>query len=79
MFDPHTSGKIPTDLVHLYQIIETIGKPPMEKIQKSPVRKYFDKDGNMKFKLTYQKPDLNQEKWDPKILEFFTNALKWHS
>jgi hypothetical protein len=49
----------------------------MEKIQKSPVRKYFDKDGNLKFKLTYQKPDLNKEKWDPMILDFFTTALKW--
>jgi len=77
MFNPHATGKLPTDLVHLYHIIEIIGKPPMEKIQKSPVKKYFNKDGSLNFKLTYEKPDVNKEKWDPMILNFFTATLKW--
>jgi len=79
MFDPHHEGSISTDQVHLYQMIDWIGNPSKEKINISPLKKFFDKEGKLKYAVEYLKENINPEKWHPEVLAFFTANLSWRS
>jgi serine/threonine protein kinase len=79
MFDPHHEGDISTDQVHLYQMIEWIGNPSREKINISPLKKFFDKEYKLKYAIDYVKEDINPEKWHPEVLSFFTLNLSWRN
>ncbi len=81
LFDPHHIGNITTDMVHLYEIIQWLGKPPKEKLKESVMKKYFDKESNLRFEIVnkeeHKKKEINQEKWDSDVLSFFYRLMSW--
>jgi len=77
MFNPHHTDKLSTDQIHLYEIIQWIGNPPLDKIKKSKFNKYFDKNGNLLYKSDYTKNEPNVDKWHPEVLSFFQKIISW--
>jgi len=82
MFNPHHTKELTTDKVHVYDIVQWIGKPDISKINepylKNVLKKYFHPNGELKYVIVdHIKPSLNPEKWDSEVLNFFNFILKW--
>jgi hypothetical protein len=60
-------------------MMQWIGNPPKEKINMSHLKKFFDKEGNLKYEIEYAKENISPEKWHPDVLSFFTNNLSWRN
>ena len=82
MFDPHHKGDITTDQVHLYEMIQWIGNPDLSKLRDKDLlnvrRKFFNKEGNLNYTVNSIKKTLNTDKWNPEVLAFFYDCMKWN-
>jgi len=77
LFDPHHTKTLTTDQVHLYQMLGWIGKINLNKIKKSKFIKYFNSDGTLNYMIDYNKKEINPENWDPTVLSFFNQTIRW--
>ena len=66
MFNPHHTKKYKTDEVHLYEIMQWIGKPDNLELNNSIFKNFFN-----------TKHDIVIDKWHPDVLQFFQTCLKW--
>ena len=73
MFNPHHTKKYKTDEVHLYEIMQWIGKPDNLELNNSIFKNFF----NTKHDIEYTKADIVIDKWHPDVLQFFQTCLKW--
>jgi serine/threonine protein kinase len=84
LFNPHHTRELTTDQVHLFEIVQWIGTPDISNVKEPYLRhilkKYFNPDGKLKYLIEdYQKPQLNPEKWNTEVFDFFKQNFRWQN
>jgi len=73
MFNPHHTNKYKTDEIHLYEIMQWIGKPENLELNNTAFKHFFNDNHD----IEYNKSDIVIDKWHPDVLQFFNTCLKW--